>query len=90
MKEITIRKYHRYLGLVLFLFLVVQTFTGLLFSLQGLTMPPLFRLSPFLRSLHYGGGTPGDIYRILLALGILLQGILGVVIWWRIHSRKKT
>jgi hypothetical protein len=89
MREMTIRKHHRLLGLVLFLFLAVQTVTGLLFSLQMLTMPPLFRLSPWIRELHYGYGTPGNIYRILLALATLTQAALGLLIYLRMRSRSR-
>lgn len=88
MKEVTIRKYHRWIGLVLFVFIGVQVVTGLLFSIQHLGRP--FQLGSFVRSLHYGYGTPGDIYRIILALGILIQATLGLIIWWRIHSRRKS
>jgi hypothetical protein len=89
MKEITLRKYHRVMGLLLFLFLAVQTVTGLLFSLQYMTMPPLFDLSPEIRTLHYGWSTPGNIYRILLAVGTLIQAVFGLIIYQRIWSRSR-
>jgi hypothetical protein len=89
MREITLRKHHRYLGLVLLPFLTVQTVTGLLYSLQYVTMPPLSIMPLELRFLHYGYEMPGTIYRIVLALAILVQAWLGLIIYFRIWSRAR-
>ena len=89
MKEASMRKYHRVLGLVIFPFMAVQTVTGLLFSMQYLAIPPLFDLSPEVRLLHYGYAAPGNVYRIVLSVAILVQAVLGVVIYQRIWSRSR-
>jgi hypothetical protein len=89
MQEITIRKYHRYLGLILLPFMAVQTFTGLLFSVQYLTMPPLFDLSPEIRVLHYSYELTGNVYRIILGLVTLIQAYFGLLIYFRIRARSR-
>lgn len=90
MSELGYRKFHRKLGVILIVFLAVQGLTGMIISLQGLTTPPLFSLPPILYRLHHGGGSAGDIYRVILALATLLQGITGIGIFVLIKKRSRS
>ncbi|MEW6350835.1 MAG: hypothetical protein AB1646_17390 [Thermodesulfobacteriota bacterium] len=40
-----------------------------------------------LMTIHHGGGTIGTVYRVLLATGIVVQALLGVLIFFKIRSR---
>ncbi len=95
MQEATARRYHRWLGFFLAVFLIVQAATGLLLSLgnlfeghshnaaaaQGETLEGTFG------ALHHGGGAAGDIYRLFLGAATLGQILLGGIIFLKIQAR---
>ncbi len=88
MSEAGLRKLHRTLGMIVLVFLAVQVVTGLSFSLSQMTMPPLYRNPRWVYSLHHGGGTLGNLYRVILALSVLTQGITGLFIFVRTRMRQ--
>ncbi len=88
MKETTLRKLHRRMGESLVLFLGLQVLAALIFSLARLQIIPYGEFVFFVRSLHLGGGTCGDIYRLVLAVSVLLHGLTGIVISLRIRARQ--
>ena len=88
MSEAGLRRLHRTLGIIVVVFLAVQVVTGLSFSLSGMTMPPLYRNPRWVYALHHGGGALGDIYRLILAVSVLTQGITGVIIFLRARMRQ--
>lgn len=101
MKETNLRKLHRHLGAILAVFIIIQVGGGLYLSLAQLSIPHTHEhgtpdtdegpsaVSKVAMTIHHGGGLPGTIYRVLLAVGILVQTMLGTMIFLRIRSRKR-
>ncbi|NDY43020.1 hypothetical protein G3N55_09220 [Dissulfurirhabdus thermomarina] len=94
MTERTLRLWHRRLGMVLFVFLLVQAGSGLALSLRhALGGPPagegVHRLAAAAADLHHGGGEAGDLGRVLLAAGILVQAGLGAGIGAKARGRRR-
>lgn len=50
----------------------------------------LTSISGFFTDIHHGGGIAGSVYRIFLALGILLQTVTGGLIFFNSRGRAKT
>jgi hypothetical protein len=118
MKQAGLRKFHRQLGIALAFFLIVQTGTGLLLSINELgeshgdeiaaekgehrgnapgdrevarsardTDPTAWDQA--LMTVHHGGGPAGAIYRIILAIVVLAQILLGILIFSGMRSRSR-
>jgi len=87
MEEASLRKWHRFLGIILALFIFVQAATGTLMALKfSLNFPvPL----DVLEELHTSGGLAGNIYRILLGLGLMVMAVTGALIYLKIRARTK-
>jgi uncharacterized iron-regulated membrane protein len=87
MEEAFLRKWHRFLGIILALFIFAQAATGTLLALQStLHFPDPFGV---LEELHTGGGLAGNIYRILLGLGLTVMAFTGALIYFKIRARTK-
>jgi hypothetical protein len=88
MKEVEVRKIHRTLGIIMVWFLAGQAFTGLILTIGGMASggTPTF-LYNILSTLHFGWNPLGGMYRILLALAVLAQGISGIIIYFLIRAR---
>jgi|WetSurMetagenome_2_1015567.scaffolds.fasta_scaffold24577_2 hypothetical protein len=88
MDEASLRRWHRTLGIILALFIFGQAATGALLALKsalrGLPVP-----LDLLEDLHTGGGLAGDIYRILLGVGLMLMAATGVLVYLKIRARMK-
>jgi uncharacterized iron-regulated membrane protein len=85
MDEAYLRKWHRTMGIILALFLFLQAGSGALMALEfALGTPGLFGA---LTSLHFGGGFWGQIYRILLGLGLMGMAASGALIFLKIRAR---
>jgi len=85
MGEAYLRKWHRTMGIILALFLFLQAASGALMALEfALGTPGLFG---GLTSLHFGGGFWGQIYRILLGLGLMGMAASGALIYLKIRAR---
>ena len=104
MKESDLRKWHRSLGLILALFIILQAGSGLLITLSGSDTPDSHAHSePVAHSeahedgksiwktsisfLHHGAGVVGDVYRILLGIGMLGMAMSGSMILFKIRAR---
>jgi hypothetical protein len=90
MKEVAVRKFHRILGIIVVWFLAGQVFTGLILSIEGIGLgdiPPA--LDKLLGTLHFDWNPLGGIYRILLGLTALAQGISGIIIYFLIRARTR-
>jgi uncharacterized iron-regulated membrane protein len=85
MKEADLRKYHRRTGITIAVFVFFQALTGLLLSIHRIF--PSLNLGDFAGIIHFGGGLGGNIYRILLALGLLFMACTGTWIFIKIRSR---
>ncbi|MFP4477051.1 MAG: hypothetical protein ACLFOY_15935 [Desulfatibacillaceae bacterium] len=84
MKHFTLSKWHRNIGIVLAVFLLVQALTGLTMAVGH-----LFHLyyPAWIGSLHHEGGAVGSVYRIVLGLVAGVQVLLGVWIFARVHKK---
>jgi len=97
--ELKLRLWHRRVGIVLALFLVLQGLSGLLLSLEGFSEPPAraggsvqvsepeSELQEVLEAVHFGGGPVGALYRLGLGLGLVWMAGSGATIYRRIRSR---
>ena len=85
MKEADLRKYHRRTGITIAVFVFFQALTGLLLSIHHI-FTDLHQVD-FAGIIHFGGGLGGNIYRILLALGLLFMACTGTWIFIKIKSR---
>jgi len=89
MKEVEVRKFHRGLGMIVVWFLAGQALTGLIIAVFGLFLGEATTLSSFLSTLHTGWSPMGGVYRVLLGLGTLAQGISGIMIYFLIRARTR-
>ncbi len=90
MKEVGVRKFHRLLGIIVVWFLAGQVLTGVGLTALGLapgSSPS--QLDSILSVLHFGWPPLGGIYRIILGLATLAQGISGIIIFFLIRARTK-
>lgn len=85
MNEADLRKWHRTMGITLALFLFLQGATGAMLSLEKLL--DLHELLGLLRDLHFGGGLPGQVYRVILGLGLMGMATSGTLIYLKIRAR---
>lgn len=87
MTEADLRRGHRTMGIVLAFFIFLQAASGTLMALEFLLNSP--GLSGSLTKLHFGGGTLGHIYRILLGLGVMGMALSGSLIYLKIRARNR-
>ena len=101
MKGIYLNKLHRYVGIVIAPFLVIQTITGLLLSFSlirraGSTMPDqgLNMVSGYWNEIfaktHFGPGVIGDAYHLLLGAGIIWMSASGWILYLRGRRLRKS
>ena len=87
MQEVELRQWHRTMGIILALFILLQATSGAMMALEFfLNLPGLF--GPLTR-LHFGGGALGHIYRIILGLGVMGMATSGSLIYFKIRARSK-
>jgi uncharacterized iron-regulated membrane protein len=87
MIEASLRKWHRYLGLSIVLFVVLQSLTGLILNLEDLL--EIAAVARWSNMLHRGLGDYGTAYRTLLALGLLGLAFSGFWIYVKIWQRRR-
>jgi uncharacterized iron-regulated membrane protein len=96
MKESDLRRWHRALGIIVAVFLILQAGSGFVLSLNGLSIlhtnaheegESLWYMS--LEFIHRGGGTPGTIYRLAVGLSMLVMAVSGSVIFFKIRARSR-
>jgi len=86
MTEKTLRRFHRAVGIPLVLFVIVQVGTGTLLSIEDL----LGRYwGGLLQTVHHQYGLTGDIYRVVVGVGILWMAVTGLSISMKIRARTK-
>ena len=87
MDEAYLRKWHRTMGIILAFFIFLQAASGAMMALEfALNASGLFGV---LTSIHYGGGFIGNIYRIILGLGLMGMAASGTLIYLKIRARTK-
>lgn len=100
MKGIILNKLHRYVGITLAPFLVIQTLSGLFldFGLFRKSGPsPVETVSARTRGLfdsllvkiHFGAGFVSDCYHILLGLAITWMAVTGWLLYLRIRRAQR-
>lgn len=103
MKELDLRKLHRRVGVVIAPLLILQALSGVFLSVDWLlgihrrageaikeNIPFLLRLwDTILVNIHYGPGTGGAFYHILLGIGAVWVAVSGFMIFLKIRGRKK-
>ena len=89
MQEKNLRKVHRYVGNIIAIFVIIQALSGTILSVQlllggaplGTTVDGIWDL------VHFRLGPAGNIYRIMLGLGIILMAVTGGWISLKIRAR---
>ncbi|MFP3867246.1 MAG: hypothetical protein ACLFUU_03675 [Desulfobacteraceae bacterium] len=90
MQEAELRKWHRTMGIILALLIILQAGSGLWLSFEGLLFPTGIEMHLLMASLHHGGGTLGNWYRVLLGLGLVGMAGSGTAIFFKIRARTRT
>jgi len=85
-KEKQLRQLHRNVGIPLAIFIILQSATGVVLSVEKLLGT---YWEGIIRDIHYRYGYIGSIYRIILGLCILWMAISGIMIFIRIRARTK-
>ena len=86
MKEKQLRQFHRNVGILLAIFIILQSATGVVLSIENLLGT---YWEGIIRDIHFRYGYVGSIYRIFLGFGILWMAISGIMIFIRIRARTK-
>ena len=103
MKEPDLRKLHRIVGVAVAPLLMLQVLSGLFISVDWLmgihrrageaikeNFSPLLRLwDMILVDIHYGPGTVGALYHIVLGIAAIWVVASGFMIFLRIRARQK-
>lgn len=98
MKEILLHKLHRYVGIAVAPFLVIQTVSGLLLGFGFFRRPGAVMggrvlpgsLDELLMKIHFEPGWLGDAYHLVLGAGIIWIALSGWVIYLRGWRRRKS
>ena len=86
MKEKKLRQAHRYIGIPLAIFVILQSASGIVLSAEGLFGT---YYGSIIRDIHYRFGYAGSIYRIVLGVCLLWMAISGIMIYNKIRARQK-
>ena len=104
MKEINLRKFHRLMGIILSLFIIIQGSSGLILSFLEVETHAAIAdseyaiededekespLKEFIESIHAEGGGIGFIYRLLVGTGLIMLAGSGSWIFTMVQKRQK-
>ena len=93
MQESELRYWHRRLGIILALLVMIQAGTGLCLSLEKCLFTsvegPAVELVETLALIHRGGGDWWRIDRVLLGAGLCGMAISGSLIYFKIRARSR-
>jgi hypothetical protein len=87
MNEAYLRKWHRRLGIILAVFIFLQTGSGVVLSLEDLIEIP--GILAWANVFHRGGGDFNAVYRTLLGLGLIGMAASGSLIFYKIWQRTR-
>ena len=105
MNQSNMRKWHRSIGIIIALFIIFQAGSGLLITISEFGDTPAHsskghehaeqgeRASTWhavLGWIHHGDSSLMAIYRILLGVGILVQTIIGAMLFFHLRHRVKS
>ena len=101
MKDLTLRKWHRNIGVPLLPLILLQAISGLFLSLrwfaglhQGVggfleeTATIVQFWDQVFMGVHYGGGGLGHLLNVVIGMGIVWMGVSGTWIFIRIRRRR--
>ena len=88
MNPVKVRTIHRRLGISVACFLLIQVIAGLLMSAGRLASIDTTRPYNILYTIHADWDPLGSVYRLVLGLFTVMQGVLGVMIFLS-HKKKK-
>ncbi len=97
MKDIRLNTLHRYVGIAIAPFMVIQTLSGLLLDFglfrrgAGEEGTPVSRASwdLLLVKVHFGPGWLGDAYHLLLGAGIVWMALSGWILYLRVRRSRR-
>lgn len=100
MKDLRINTLHRYVGIVIAPFLVIQALSGLLLDFglfRGGGAGPGGEKAPaarsawdlFLMKIHFGPGLISSSYHLLLGAGIIWMAVSGWVLYLRLRRARR-
>jgi uncharacterized iron-regulated membrane protein len=96
MKGPYLNKLHRYVGIVVAPFLVIQTLSGLLLDFglfrrgaPGGPAPVRGAWDPLLTRVHFGPGPINDAYHLLLGAGIVWMAVSGWLLYLRLRRARR-
>ena len=85
MKEKELRKMHRSIGIILALFIILQSLSGI-----GMSIEDVFgKYWGILHDIHYHFSYIGLIYRIVVGMGLVWMSLSGIMIYMKIRTRRK-
>lgn len=104
MRQSTMRKWHRWIGIAIALFIFFQAGSGMLITGSEFDGSPAHNEGDhqhddtavekssvwheFLEGVHHGGGNLMNLYRLLLGIGILAQTVIGLMIFIGLKRRR--
>jgi hypothetical protein len=86
MKEISVRKYHRIAGIILAIFILLQVLSGVVLTVENIL--GIF-WGGVIHDIHYRYGLVGNVYRIILGIGLVWLLVTGLFIAIKIQARTK-
>lgn len=93
MKNFRLNTLHRYVGITIAPFLVIQTISGLLLGFgqfrKDTPAPERGAMDQFLVAIHFGPGLFSTIGHVLLAAGIFWMAVSGWVLFLRIRRARR-
>ncbi|MDD3579961.1 MAG: hypothetical protein PHW74_02940 [Desulfobacca sp.] len=89
MQEAELRKWHRTMGIILALLIILQASSGLWLSFEGLLFHTGVEMHMLMAAIHRGGGDMAKWYRTLLGLGLLGMACSGTAIFFKIRTRAR-
>jgi uncharacterized iron-regulated membrane protein len=87
MVEASLRKWHRWMGISLAVFIFLQALSGLVLNLEDLF--EIAAVTGWSNVLHRGGSDFGTVYRTLLGLGLIGMAVSGSLIFYKIWQRTR-
>ena len=86
MKEKNLRQGHRITGIIIAFFIILQSATGLMLSIENLLGK---YWGGIIHDTHYRFNHIGDVYRIILGICLLWMAVSGIIIYIKIRVRAK-
>ena len=86
MKEAKLRKWHRTLGMIFALFILIQAATGLILTIEDMLG---VYWGGIVHEIHRQYELVGHLYRLIAGVGMLIMVFTGSLIGYKVHQRTK-